>query len=275
MIEKTKQPRAEIRNLVKVYPGSQSAALKNISLSFAPGEFVVLLGPSGVGKSTLLRCINFLVRPTEGEVFVDGKNLANLNKSDLLAARSRIGMIFQEFNLVNRLSVMMNVMSGRLSHLSIIRSLTYCFPKEDHQRAIEALKRAGLEDFDLLQRRADRLSGGQKQRVAIARMLMQEPQLILADEPIASLDIVMRRQIMGLISDIAKRDKITVIMSLHQIEAARAHADRVVALSDGQVSFDGPPSKLTDSVIENIFKKKMTEIEEQEAREIGQQVVNG
>ena len=254
----------EVKNLTKAY-GRAEPAIENINLSFKKGEFVVLLGPSGVGKSTLLRCLNFLVRPTSGSVNVDGQDLSKLSKKELLGARHHIGMIFQEFNLVNRMSVLRNVMCGRLGVLSFWRALTYNFPKDDHEDAVRALVRAGLVDTELYFRRADTLSGGQKQRVAIARMLIQEPKIILADEPIASLDVVMRSQIMDLIADIAKRDGLTVIMSLHQIDVARKYADRIIALANGGVTFDGPPKKLTNKVINNVFKARQSTSSEDEA----------
>lgn len=252
----------EVRNVTKAY-GNADPAIKDINLTFKKGEFVVLLGPSGVGKSTLLRCLNFLVQPTSGNIVIDGQALGALSKKGLLAARHHIGMIFQEFNLVNRMSVLMNVMCGRLGTLGFWRALTYNFSREDHEAAVRALIRAGLEDPELYLRRADTLSGGQKQRVAIARMMVQEPKVILADEPIASLDVIMRVQIMDLIRDIADRDGLTVVMSLHQLDVARKYADRVIALAGGQVTFDGPPSKLTDEVVERVFMKPASAVEQE------------
>jgi phosphonate transport system ATP-binding protein len=249
----------QIRNLTKAY-GRIDAAIKDITLSFRRGEFAILLGPSGVGKSTLLRCVNFLVRPTVGQVIFEGQDLGALSNKRLLEARRHIGMIFQEFNLVNRMSVLMNVMCGRLGSLSAWRALTFSFSDDDHVRAVRALLRVGLEDADLYLRRADTLSGGQKQRVAIARMLVQEPKLILADEPIASLDVIMRAQIMDLIADIARHESITVVMSLHQIDIARKYADRIIGLSEGSIVFDGPPAQLSDGVLEKIFKRKTLQV---------------
>jgi len=264
--EAGQQVMVEVKELTKAY-GNAAPAIENISLSFKKGEFVVLLGPSGVGKSTLLRCLNFLVRPTSGAVVIDGQELGVLNKKGLLNARHHIGMIFQEFNLVNRMSVLMNVMCGRLGTLSTWRALTYNFSPEDHELAVRALVRAGLEDQELYLRRADTLSGGQKQRVAVARMLIQEPKVILADEPIASLDVIMRIQIMDLIRDIADRDGLTVVMSLHQLDVARTYADRIIALADSSVMFDGPPAELTDAVIERVFNKSVDEIDEEQTVE--------
>jgi phosphonate transport system ATP-binding protein len=274
MAETTDQAMIEIRKLTKAY-GSAPPAIREIDLTFRKGEFIVLLGPSGVGKSTLLRCLNFLVQPTSGQVVIDGQDLSALSHKELLKARHRIGMIFQEFNLVNRMSVLMNVMCGRIGTLGFWRALFYNFSKEDQAAAVRALVRAGLEDPELYLRRADTLSGGQKQRVAIARMLIQEPKVILADEPIASLDVIMRQQIMDLISDIAKRDGLTVVMSLHQLDVARKYADRIIALAGGVVTFDGPPSQLDDAVIERVFKKPVRLLEEEDAKEAAKASANG
>ncbi len=200
-------------------------------------------------------------------MIVDGRDIGALSKKQLLQARHHIGMIFQEFNLVNRMSVLTNVLCGRLGTLGFWRALTYNFSKEDHEAAVRALMRAGLEDRELYFRRADTLSGGQKQRVAIARMLVQEPKVILADEPIASLDVMMRTQIMDLITDIAERDDLTVVMSLHQLDIARKYAHRIIALADGRVTFDGPPAQLTDAIVECVFRKSVTAVEEDQAGE--------
>jgi phosphonate transport system ATP-binding protein len=268
-IEADQRTMVEVSHLTKAY-GNSAPAIEDISLSFKKGEFIVLLGPSGVGKSTLLRCLNFLVRPTSGIVRINGQELGALSKKGLLQARHHIGMIFQEFNLVNRMSVLMNVMCGRLGTMGTWRALTYSFSPEDHEAAVRALVRAGLEDQELYLRRADTLSGGQKQRVAIARMLIQEPKVILADEPIASLDVIMRVQIMDLIRDIAVRDGLTVVMSLHQLDVAKTYADRIIALAQGQVTFDGPPNELSDAVIERVFKKPVDEVDEDQTVEIAE-----
>jgi phosphonate transport system ATP-binding protein len=195
-----------------------------------------------------------MVKPTSGEVIIEGESVGDLSTSKLLRLRSRVGMIFQSFNLVNRMTVLSNVMCGRLHSLSFLRALTYSFTHADHEAAIHALQRAGLEDDELYNRRSDTLSGGQQQRVAIARMLVQNPKIILADEPVASLDMKMQHTIMRLISDIATKDKITVVMSLHHLDLAKQYASRIIGLSDGQVAFDGPPESLSDDIIDNVFK---------------------
>jgi phosphonate transport system ATP-binding protein len=220
------------------------------------GELVVLLGPSGVGKSTLLRCMNLMTRPSSGGVWINGEDLAALPRRALLQARQRIGMIFQEFHLIDRLSVLTNVMCGRLGQLGPLRTLCWSFPESWKQEARQVLQRVGLADPALWERRADQLSGGQKQRVAVARALMQSPTLVLADEPIASLDVTTRVQIMDLLATLSREHGITVVVSLHQIDITRLYADRVIALSDGGLSFDGPASGLDDLAVQRIFRTR-------------------
>ena len=246
-------PMIVVSDLTKSYDGTIDA-IKDISLTIEKGEFTVIFGPSGVGKSTFLRCLNYLVKPTSGDVIIDGQRVGDLSKAELLGLRSRVGMIFQDFNLVNRMSVLGNVMCGRLHGLSVLRALTYSFAQADHEAAVHALRRAGLADAELYNRRADTLSGGQRQRVGIARMLVQKPKVILADEPVASLDMKMQHTIMRLISDIAAKDGITVVMSLHHLDLAKQYATRIIGLSDGRVAFDGPPDSLSDDIIDKVFK---------------------
>ena len=246
-------PMIVVSDLTKTYDGNIEA-IKNISLTIEKGEFTVIFGPSGVGKSTLLRCLNYLVKPTSGDVIIEGQSVGDLSTAKLLRLRSRVGMIFQDFNLVNRMSVLGNVMCGRLHGLNVLRALTYSFAQADHEAAVHALRRAGLDDAELYNRRADTLSGGQRQRVGIARMLVQNPKVILADEPVASLDVKMQQTIMRLVSDIAAKDDITVVMSLHHLDLAKQYASRIIGLSDGQVAFDGPPKSLSDDIIDKVFK---------------------
>jgi phosphonate transport system ATP-binding protein len=246
-------PMIVVSDLTKTYDGTVDA-IKNISLTIEKGEFTVIFGPSGVGKSTFLRCLNYLVKPTSGDVIIEGQSVGDLSTAKLLGLRSRVGMIFQDFNLVNRMSVLGNVMCGRLYGLSALRALTYSFAQADHEAAVHALRRAGLDDVELYNRRADTLSGGQRQRVGIARMLVQNPKVILADEPVASLDMKMQHIIMRLVSDIAAKDDITVVMSLHHLDLAKQYASRIIGLSDGQVAFDGPPKSLSDDIIDKVFK---------------------
>ena len=242
-----------VSDLAKSYDGT-IYAIKDISLTIDKGEFTVIFGPSGVGKSTFLRCLNYLVKPTSGDVIIDDQRVGDLSKAELLGLRSRVGMIFQDFNLVNRMSVLGNVMCGRLHSLSVLRALTYSFAQADHEAAVHALRRAGLADTELYNRRVDTLSGGQRQRVGIARMLVQKPKVILADEPVASLDMKMQHTIMRLVSDIAAKDGITVVMSLHHLDLAKQYATRIIGLSDGRVAFDGPPDSLSDDIIDKVFK---------------------
>ena len=246
-------PMIVVSDLTKSYDGTIDA-IKDISLTIEKGEFTVIFGPSGVGKSTFLRCLNYLVKPTSGDVIIDGQRVGDLSKAELLGLRSRVGMIFQDFNLVNRMSVLSNVMCGRLHGLNVLRALTYSFAQEDHEAAVHALRRAGLDEVELYNRRADTLSGGQRQRVGIARMLVQKPKVILADEPVASLDMKMQHTIMRLISDIAAKDGITVVMSLHHLDLAKQYATRIIGLSDGRVAFDGPPDSLSDDIIDKVFE---------------------
>jgi phosphonate transport system ATP-binding protein len=239
-----------LRGLSKTYPGG-TPALGSIDLDIAPGDFVVLVGSSGAGKSTLLRCVNGLVAPTAGEVLVDGERLRDATAQRLRAIRARIGFVFQQFNLLRRLSVLENVLVGRLPHVPPWRGLVGWFPRADVALARRALDRVGLAGLG--DRRADTLSGGQQQRVAIARALLQQPRILLADEPMASLDPALARTVMELLQRINREDGITVVTSLHVLELARAYGRRVVGLRAGSVVFDGSPADLTPALAEGIF----------------------
>jgi phosphonate transport system ATP-binding protein len=230
------------------YPGG-TRALKPCSVSFEPGAFTVLLGASGAGKSTLLRALNGLVTPTGGRVSVDG--IGDLGtRRNLQAHRRRTGMIFQQHQLIGRASVLTNVLTGRLGYHSGLRTL---LPpaRSEKMMALEAIERVGLIDHAL--RRADQLSGGQQQRVGIARAIVQQPTLVLADEPVASLDPATADRVLSLLHGICKSDGITAIVSLHQLEFARRYSDRIVALAQGAVVFDGPASRLGKSEVTKIY----------------------
>ena len=240
-----------LENVSKTYEGaSKSVALRDVSIDVKEGEFLVILGPSGAGKSTLMRCINRLVEPTSGRILLDGREVTS-RRRQLRAARRDIGMVFQQFNLVKRLSVLMNVLSGRLAYHTFWPSLLYRFDQDDKRVAIECLTRVNMEHKAF--QRADTLSGGEQQRVAIARALAQEPKVILADEPVASLDPKIARQVLTYLKQIAGELGITVLCNLHQVEYAREYAERVVGLSQGTVVFDGPSGKLTDDILQQIY----------------------
>lgn len=225
-------------------------ALRPTTLTVEAGEFVAVMGPSGAGKSTLVRTINGLEAPSGGAVRVGG---VEVGPRTVRAVRSRVGMVFQGFNLVDRLSVTTNVLTGRLSRRSWLGSVLYLFREEDLRVAHEALERVGL--VDKAWERADRLSGGQRQRVGIARALAQRPEVILADEPVASLDPVTAREIMALLREINRRDGITVVVNLHQPELIRAYADRVIGMNAGAIVFDGPPGALDGTALNRIYRR--------------------
>src|SRR5216684_235258 len=233
-----------IRNLCKEYRAG-APVLKDVSLAVAGRGVTAIIGPSGTGKSTLVRCINRLVDPTAGEILFRGQDLARLTGRNLRAARRRIGMIFQEYNLVERLSVIENVLCGRVGYVAVWRAWLRKFPAEDIDRAFHLLDAVGLAEFAT--QRADRLSGGQRQRVGIARALMQEPDLVLADEPTSSLDPKTSVEIMELIARRAGAQDIPVIINIHNVELAKRFADRVIGMSKGEVVFDAPPKALEHS----------------------------
>jgi phosphonate transport system ATP-binding protein len=240
----------ELRHLSKEYR-SGIAVLKNISLKFAGRGIAAIIGPSGTGKSTLIRCINRLTDPTSGEILFMGTDLAKLKGRRLREARRKIGMVFQEYNLVERLSVIENVLCGRLGYLPAWRAWLRRFPAKDIERAFSLLDSVGLGDFAT--ERADRLSGGQRQRVGIARALMQDPNLVLADEPTSSLDPKTSVEIMELIARQAAAQGIPVIVNIHNVELAKRYADRVIGMSKGEVVFDGPPKALEHSHLLQIY----------------------
>ncbi len=230
-------------------------ALDEVSIEVKNGDFVILLGLSGSGKSTLLRCINRLVEPSSGSIVFDGKNVLMAPQNELRAIRKDIGMIFQQFNLVKNLSVMTNVLTGRLGYHSIITP----FSKHDTELAMHNLSRVGLTDY--ASRMVKQLSGGQQQRVAIARALMQEPKVILADEPVASLDPATADSIMQYLGEINQRDKITIICSLHFLSLARKYGNRVYALKDGKCVYEGIPTDIDNARFKSIYGQDAQEID--------------
>jgi phosphonate transport system ATP-binding protein len=243
-------PMLEITDLVKEYPGGLRA-LNGVTLNVTEPQVVAVIGSSGAGKSTLIRCINRLVEPTSGSIKLGGEELTTLNRRALRQARSRIGMIFQEYNLVERLTVMENVLSGRLGSVSLWRAFRRNYPPEDVAAAYQLIDRVGLTGRH--NDRADALSGGQRQRVGIARALMQKPNLLLVDEPTASLDPKTSRQIMRLICELAHEMGTPALVNIHDVALAQASADRVVALNDGNLIFDGAPGDLSPQVLNDIY----------------------
>ena len=239
-----------IRNLVKEYvPGKP--VLRGINLTIAAQGITAVIGPSGTGKSTLLRCINRLVEPTQGEIRLNGEDLVPLKGRALRLARRRIGMVFQEYNLVERLSVMENVLSGRLGYVSFWRAWLRRYAEEDIARAFELLEAVGLPEQAT--RRADALSGGQRQRVGIARALMQRPELLLADEPTSSLDPRTAIEIMELMTGLSTSARIPLVVNIHNVDLARRFAQRVIGMAGGEIVFDGPPEKLEASHLRQIY----------------------
>ncbi len=240
-----------IRGLRKIFPPN-TVALDGVDLDVLPGECVMVIGQSGAGKSTLLRCLNRLIEPTAGEIALNGARVTGAGPEALRGVRRQIGMIFQQFNLVKRASVMENVLAGRLGHVPGIASLFGCFPRQDRELAMACLRLVGLEDF--AERRADRLSGGEQQRVAIARALAQEPKVILADEPTASLDPMLTESIMGILQRINRERGLTLVVSQHMLETALAYGTRIVGLRRGRVVFDGPPEAITPDLVRAIYE---------------------
>ncbi len=247
----------EIKNLTKIYDGNVQA-LDDVSFDVPDWQFTAVIGLSGSGKSTLLRCINRLVEPTAGQILWDGMDIATAPQEELRDTRRRIGMIFQHFNLVTRSSVLTNVLSGRLGYVNPVWSLVNYFPKEEVERAMHNLERVGIADKAHV--RADDLSGGQQQRVGIARALMQDPQILLADEPVASLDPVLAHSIMKILRQLNEEDNIMVICSLHFLDLVQQYAERAVALNEGRLVFDGLPQEIDDARFKEIYGQEAERI---------------
>ncbi|MBT5048097.1 MAG: phosphonate ABC transporter ATP-binding protein [Rhodospirillaceae bacterium] len=237
-------------DLVKQYT-TGDRALKGVTLDIPDGQVMALIGPSGAGKSTLIRCVNRLVEPTSGSVTLNDLELTTLGFRQLRLARRRIGMIFQEYALVERLTVMENVLSGRLGYVGFWRSWLRKFPETDIAEAFRLLERVGLAD--MVDKRADELSGGQRQRVGICRALIQNPELLLVDEPTASLDPKTSRQIMRLICELCQERGLSAIINIHDVLLAQMFAERIVGLQLGEIVYDGPPDGLTSDVLTQIY----------------------
>jgi phosphonate transport system ATP-binding protein len=247
-----------IERLTKVFPNG-TRALDDLSLEIQDGEFISIVGLSGAGKSTLLRCINRLVEPTSGRIVLDGVDITAASPAELRRVRRRIGMIFQQFNLVKRASVLTNVLTGALASTSSLDSLLGRFSPRDFDRAALNLERVGI--LEKSSQRADTLSGGQQQRVAIARALMQEPRVILADEPVASLDPATSHSVMRYLEQVNREDGLIVLCNLHFLSLARRYATRVIALKDGRLVFDGLPAEIGPERFRQIYGEDAMEVE--------------
>ena len=247
----------EFQNVRKVY-NKTTTALDDISFSVEEGEFVSIIGPSGSGKSTILRCINRLVDTTDGTIIFDGHNINRADKKEIRRIRKSIGMIFQHYNLVDRLSVIENVLHGLLGHKSTIAGMIGYYSEEEKENAFEIIAKLGL--LEQAYKRCDQLSGGQKQRVGIGRSIMQQPKLILCDEPIASLDPSAAKVIMDHLSNINKTMNITCILNLHQVDVALNYAKRIIGLTSGKIVYDGPPEHLKKEKIHEIYRSNEGEL---------------
>lgn len=247
-----------IKNLQKIYP-SGDEALKGVSFDVEGENLVSIIGPSGAGKSTLVRCINRLTEPTDGHVYLDGTDITELGKEDLRCVRRDIGMIFQEYALVERLTVMENVLSGRLGYTSRWQSFRRSFDGTDIERAYELLDQVGLTGHE--NDRADELSGGQRQRVGIARAVIQRPKLLLADEPTSSLDPETSHTVLDILTDIAETEDIPILMNIHEVPLAREYSNRIIGLHDGALVFDGTPTELDETGTDRIYRNGTEETE--------------
>jgi phosphonate transport system ATP-binding protein len=243
----------EVKNLTKVYEGGVRA-LDNVSFKVEQGEFLACIGLSGSGKSTLLRCINRLIDPTEGQIIWNDVDITKASQDEMRRIRRKMGMVFQHFNLVSRSKVIINVLAGRLGYVNPVMSVINRFPKSDMDMALKQLDRVGIANQ--ANKRADELSGGQQQRVGIARAMMQEPDMILADEPVASLDPVLAHSIMQYLEQINHEDGVMVICSLHFLDLVHRYADRAIALNEGKLMFDGTPEEIDDDKFKEIYGKE-------------------
>ena len=243
----------EIKQLVKKYH-TGDLAINGVDLKVENGQVMALIGPSGAGKSTLIRCVNRLENPTSGEIWLNGENIVKMRSGKLRRARRNMGMIFQEYALVERLTVMENVLSGRLGYVGFWRSFLRKFPQSDINAAFGLLEKVGLDT--MVNKRADELSGGQRQRVGIARALIQKPDILLVDEPTASLDPKTSRQIMRLITELCEENQLTAIINIHDVALAQMYAERIVGLREGIIVYDGSPDDLKPDILTEIYGKE-------------------
>lgn len=240
----------EIKNLVKRY-GRDKAVLEGLDLKVEGNSVVSIVGASGAGKSTMLRCINRLVEPTSGSITLNGTELVNLKGADLRRARRKIGMVFQGFNLLDRLTVMENVLAGRLGYVNLYQAITRRYPQADIERAFMLMERVGIAQY--ANKRADELSGGERQRVGVVRALMQEPEVLLADEPTASLDPRTSEQIMMLLQSLANELSLPVLINIHNVAQAKTYTERIVGLRHGKMIFDGVPADFNKDALDAIY----------------------
>ena len=248
----------KLEHLTKVYDdGTQ--ALRDVTFEVPDGQFLIIIGLSGSGKSTLLRCVNRLIEPTAGRVMWNDIDITAVPQEELRHIRRRIGMIFQHFNLVKRSKVITNVLAGRLGYTNPVLSLFNHFSRADVELALQNLERVGIADQ--AHKRADELSGGQQQRVGIARALMQSPELMLVDEPVSALDPATSHSIMRYLEELNKKDGVTILCSLHFLSLARTYADRIIALKDGMMVFDGPPEEIDDARFREIYGEEAERVE--------------
>ncbi|KAB2953462.1 phosphonate ABC transporter ATP-binding protein [Heliorestis acidaminivorans] len=247
----------DVKNLNKQY-GTGTVALSNVNFSVKEGEFISIIGPSGAGKSTLLRCLNRMIEASSGEITFDGMKVLQLNKKELRNLRSKIGMIFQHYNLVNPLSVIENVLHGRLGYKSTMKGLLGIYSEEEKKGALEIIELLGLEEQ--IYKRCDQLSGGQKQRVGIARALIQKPKMLLCDEPIASLDPNASKIIMDYLRKVTNEMGITCLVNLHQVNVALTYSDRIIGVKQGKIVYDGLPQYVTKEIIQDIYGTESGEL---------------
>lgn len=257
----------EVKELVKTYDGKK-LVLDGINCEFKEGELVSIIGSSGAGKSTFLRCLNKMIDSTEGELLFEGKDIAKQKGKSLKETRTKIGMIFQHYNIVKQLTAVENVLHGKLGKMSSLRGVLGLYSEEDKKRAFDLLKELGLDGHEY--KKCGNLSGGQKQRVGIARALIQDPSLILCDEPIASLDPQSSKIIMDILKNISEEKNITCVVNLHQVDVAKKYSDRIIGLKDGKVLFDGKPEDLTSDMIHEIYGAKAGELMVDEVEDLNE-----